>query len=236
MARPSLVSTVADDLLDRVIAGELATGEVLPSEGELAEYHGVSRVTMREALKRLQAHGVVEASQGKRGRVLPTEQWSGLDAILRAALHGAGGSGDAAASRELVELRGLIESGAAALAAGRCTEEDHAELDHLITVMRAAHDSADVAEFVRADIAFHDVILAASGNRFVSVVFAPLGRLLEAKRTQTSAVAEIRVNAIAKHEGVAAALRTGDAEQARQAMAAHLAQTADDLEHYLLEG
>ncbi|MGO2660391.1 FadR/GntR family transcriptional regulator [Mycetocola reblochoni] len=235
MSRPSLVSTVADALLERVVSGELPAGSELPSEAELATAHGVSRVTMREALKRLQAQGVVGASQGRRGVVRPRQDWNDLDAILLAAVR-TDGSDAASASRELVELRAVIESGAAALAAGHRTGEDLDELDRLTGRMRDAHAAGDVAGFVSADIDFHDVILRASGNRFLTVVFAPLGRLLEQKRAQTSAVAEIRVNAIAMHEAVAAALRSGDSERSRLAMAAHLRQTADDLDHYLLEG
>ena len=84
MPRPSLVATVADALLDEIVAGRIPIGSELPSEGELALAHDVSRATMREALGRLQGLNVIDARRGKRGTVNPVARWSDLEPILRA--------------------------------------------------------------------------------------------------------------------------------------------------------
>ncbi|KQQ08163.1 MULTISPECIES: FadR/GntR family transcriptional regulator [Rathayibacter] len=231
MVRASLVTTVADALLDDIVAGVLAIGSELPSEAELAEQHDVSRVTMREALKRLQGLGVLDVRRGKRGTVAPLSLWTDLGAILRVTAHG---TDPGTTELELIEVREMIESGAAALAATRRSDSDLEDLERLLGLMRAAHDDEDVAAFVEADIAFHDVILRSTGNVFVGTVFAPLSRVMREKRAQTSAVERIQRNAIAKHAAVLEALRGGVAEEARLAMADHMKQTADDFREHVL--
>ncbi|WP_327437426.1 MULTISPECIES: FadR/GntR family transcriptional regulator [unclassified Rathayibacter] len=229
--RASLVTTVADALLDEIVSGALPVGSELPSEADLAERHDVSRVTMREALKRLQGLGVLDARRGKRGVVNPTTLWTDVGPVLRAIAHGADVG---AAELQLIEVREMLECGACALAATRRTESDLQRLDVLVERMRGAHEHEDVAAFVEADIAFHDVILAATANAFVGVVFAPLSRVLREKREQTSAIPRIQRHAIEQHAAIVAALRTGDAEESRRAMAAHMAQTAEDFRTLVL--
>ena len=83
-------------------------------------------------------------------------------------------------------------------------------------------------------LAFHDVILHASGNIFLAVLFEPLSRILAARRTQTSRVTQIQANAIEEHAHIVDALASRDPERARQAMDSHMAQTLNDLTTYVL--
>ena len=130
----------------------------------------------------------------------------------------------------------LIETGASALAAVRRSDADLARLEEELARMTAAHESGDLAAFVAADIAFHDVILAATGNVFVAAVFAPLAKVMRAKREQTSALVQIQRNALVQHRAVLEAIRAADADASRAAMADHIAQTAEDLRRYVLSG
>jgi GntR family transcriptional repressor for pyruvate dehydrogenase complex len=100
--------------------------------------------------------------------------------------------------------------------------------------MSAAHAIDDVRRFVEADLAFHGLILQASGNVFVSLVFEPLSNVLTARRAQTSRVEQIRANAIHEHVQVMGALASGDPELARLAMGSHMSQTMNDLKTYIL--
>ncbi|WP_432545381.1 FadR/GntR family transcriptional regulator [Kineococcus sp. SYSU DK004] len=231
MPRRSLVSEVAEALLDEVVRGAVPVGSLLPSEAELCARYGVSRVTLREALKTLQAQHVVRAAPGVGTYVEPVARWTGLDAVLRAT---SAGAGDESAAVQLLEVRRLLEVGAAGLAAQRRDEDDLAELAGLLEEMRAAHAAGDPEAFARSDVAFHDVLLRATGNVFVAVLFEPLGRVLRERREQTSAVPQVQVNALAAHEAVLAAVRAGDAEAARRAMEEHLRQTAEDLRDLVL--
>ncbi|MBC7725773.1 MAG: FadR family transcriptional regulator [Burkholderiaceae bacterium] len=232
MARKSLASMVSDALLDEIVAGDIAPGDALPTEAELCAAHDVSRVTVREAIKTLQTQNVVRVQAGRGTFVNPITQWSDLGPILRAASHGAG---QAVASMQLVEVRRMIESGAAALAAARRTEHDVERLEEFIERMSQAHTSADLAAFVQADIDFHDVILRATGNIFVGVLFDPLAKVMRVKREQTSAVPRIQANAIEKHREILEAVRAGDPDAARLAMDDHMEQTSRDLQHYIID-
>jgi DNA-binding FadR family transcriptional regulator len=88
---------------------------------------------------------------------------------------------------------------------------------------------------VAADLAFHDLILQASENVFVAVLFEPLHRVLEKRRTETSQVPQIQEHAIGHHQNIADALAARDPQRARSAMDSHMQQTLDDLRSYVLE-
>lgn len=232
MARKSLVGVVADELLDRIVAGEFPPGTVVPGELELSARHEVSRMTVREAMKTLEAQRILSVERGRGTFVNPLNQWASLEAVLRAASEG---TKDAEAAIQLIELRRMLETGACELAAERISDEDLAVLADHVEKMQAAHEVNDLAAFVEADLAFHDVILHASGNIFVAVLFEPLHRVLEARRAQTSAVPEIQAHAIGHHRKIAAALSSRNPHDARLAMDAHMQQTLDDLKTYVLE-
>lgn len=231
MARQSLVAMISDDLLTRIVSGEFAPGATLPGEQDLVVRHEVSRMTVREAVKTLEAMGVARIERGRGTFVNPYERWTSMEAVLRAT---SSGKNDASASIQLIELRRMLETGAAELAAPRMTEEDLDGVREYLAAMRAAHAAHDVGSFVEADLAFHDVILRASGNVFLAVLFEPLSRIMAARRTQTSRVPEIQVNAIAEHARIVEALESRDPERARQAMDSHMAQTLRDLTTYVL--
>lgn len=231
MARQSLVSMVSDDLLNRIVSGEFPPGSTLPGEQELTTQHEVSRMTVREAVKTLEAQCVVRIERGRGTFVNPLNRWTSMEAVLRAA---SDGENDAAASIHLIELRRMLETGAAELAASRISAEELESIRKHLATMRTAHRTNDVGRFVEADLAFHDVILHASGNVFLAVLFEPLSRVLAARRAQTSRVVQIQTNAIKKHAHIVEALESGDPEQARLAMDSHITQTMNDLKNYVL--
>ncbi|WZH38552.1 MAG: FCD domain-containing protein [Microbacterium enclense] len=231
MARRSRVDEVVDGLFDDIVARRLVADQALPSESELGERFDVSRVTVREAIKTLQARGVVRVESGRGSFVQPLARWTSLSAILAAT----SATGDASAAEQLIELRRIFETGAAALAAERARPEEVDAIAADLAEMRTAHEADDLASFVAADLSFHDRILAASRNPFLTVMFAPLTEVLSERRAQTSRVRVIQRNAIAEHAHVLEALRVGDAEAARRAMDQHMQQTLDDLREHVLD-
>lgn len=232
MARQSLVSMVSDNLLDRIIAGEFPPDATLPGELELTAEHEVSRLTVREAVKTLEAQSVVRIERGRGTYVNPVSRWESMDMVLRAALK-AGDNADA--SVQLIEVRRMLETGAAELAATHITANEIESLQHHLTSMQESHQSNDVTRFVEADLAFHNVILHASGNVFLAVMFEPLSRVIAARREETSRVPEIQANAIREHAGIITALASGSTESARLAMDSHMEQTMRDLKTYVLK-
>ncbi|MEO3870009.1 FadR/GntR family transcriptional regulator [Nonomuraea sp. B12E4] len=226
----TLAETIAERLFQEIIEGRLTTSKPLPPEGELATTYNVSRLTIREAIRILRTQNVVRIRRGRGTEVNPPEEWTSLEAVVRAS-EGSLGHGP----ERLLEARRMIEIGAAQLAAERRTDEDLVQLGVQVDEMRAASAEGDVTRFVEADIRFHDVIMRASGNIFVPLLFVPFGRLLIEARRQTSAVPEIQRNAIEQHGNIVSALTAGDSEQARIAMEAHMQQTQRDLRQHVLD-
>lgn len=228
----ALSEELADRLLNAIIDGTYPPDEPLPPESELAAQHEVSRLTAREAVKSLRTQNIVRIERGRGTYVNDPDNWTALDPVIRANANHTHG----VISESLLEARVLLEAGAAELAATKRSEQDLDELRAQLAEMRVATEQSDVDSFVRADIAFHDTIMRASGNVFVSMMFEPFGRLLFDGRHETSSVAEIRTNAVAQHDNIVHALDSADPERSRQAMSAHMRQTHDDLHTYVLHG
>lgn len=224
MPHGSLVDKTASSLLDRVLDGRFPADRPLPSQDQLADALGVSRLTVREAVKSLTQSGILRVEHGNGTFVNPTDQWTDIAAISRSAALGSG------APRALLEVRRMIELGAAELCATRADAGVLASLDAHLEAMDAANAAGDVAGFVRHDIDFHDAILRGTGNPFVAAIYDPLRSALEHGRTQTSAFPEIRAHAQEQHRSVRAAIASGDPGRARAAMSAHMDQTLADLE------
>jgi DNA-binding FadR family transcriptional regulator len=231
MPRKSLVSVVADELLDRIISGALDVGDALPSEAEIGEAHDVSRVTVREALRVLTTQGIIRVTSGIGSVVNPLEEWQSLAAILR---YRSARGDDGEVATQLISVRRMFETEAAALAATGLTDAALAELGVCVDRMRAASAASDVDSFVAADLRFHDVILRGSANVFLAALFEPLTRVLAERRAQTSRVPEIQRHAIEEHAAVLDALADRDPVRARAAMDHHMQQTLDDLHTFVL--
>lgn len=229
--RITRTQSVVDGLLDEIIVGRLVAGETLPAEADLAALLGVSRLTLREGVRLLQAQGVIVPVPGSRHRVAPVDEWTGLEAVVR---YSRSGGERRRSSLELLDMRVMFETGAAELAAPRATAEHIADLEELLEQMRTAHARGDVPGFVDADLAFHDVIFAAADNRILVASVRPLTTMLQDSRSETSSVLEIREHALVEHAAVLEAMRSRSPDAAREAMASHMRQTRDDLLHYVL--
>lgn len=231
MQRRSLVKVVSDDLLGRIVSGEFPPDSLLPNEPELVARHGVSRMTVREAVKTLEAQNVVRIERGRGTFVNPIHRWNSMEAVVRATSRG---EKDVDSAIQLIELRRMFETGATELAASRISPDEIRLLRGHLASMRAAHQANDVGRFVEADLAFHDVILHASGNVYLAVLFEPLSRVMAARRVQTSRIPEIQVNAIREHARIVEALESGNPAEARRAMEGHMTQTLADVKKYVL--
>ncbi|HEV7169279.1 MAG TPA: FadR/GntR family transcriptional regulator [Micrococcaceae bacterium] len=228
--RRTLVDDVVDRVLERILSGGFQAGAALPPEAEIAKTSDVSRLTAREAIKVLKAQNIVYVKRGLGTFVNPPERWTGLEAIMRAASRGV--ASDQVALR-LLEVRRMVETGAAELAANRHGEEDLASMQDCIATMEAAHRSGDVGALTEADISFHNAILKASGNPFVPALLGQLTTLLYAMRRETSAFPDVQQHAIHHHKLILAAIASGEPVAARAAMDAHITQTFEDFERHL---
>lgn len=173
-ARVPLGVQVADALREDIAQQGLAEGDVLPSESKLAEQYGVSARVVRDALRSLDSQGVVQTRQGKRA-VVSGFRPVAVENYFKIAL-----DADALSIEELIELRLILEVPAARLAAERATGEDIAEMKRLVSDLDRSGTHLD--ERVPADIALHDAVARASGNRFVHGILHSLSHALATER------------------------------------------------------
>lgn len=163
------METLLHTLGQRIISGSF-TG-ALPSENALANTFNVSRTTVRAALQALVARGLVEVKPASGAHVREQEKWDWLDEqVLEWAGHG---ESRPQIQSEGFEARLLIEPAIAEYAAQRASGEDLADLERAVSAMEAHRD--DIAHFNMADLAFHQALSRASGNR----VLIRMGVVLE---------------------------------------------------------
>ncbi|MDH6219119.1 FadR/GntR family transcriptional regulator [Streptomyces pseudovenezuelae] len=159
----SAVDEVSDRLLTAIAVGDFLPGERLPVERELTGLLHVSRPTVREAVARLQALGVIEIRRGRNGGAYVRDSWtaSSAAAVRRTLLP------RWEEFEQLFDLRGLVEGMVAATAARRRTTEDLAPMREAL----AAHLSATTPrEEQAADSAFHQSICAATHNPQIALL------------------------------------------------------------------
>lgn len=221
-----LVHRAIDDILRRISSGQFPAGSALPPEDELANLLKVSRLTMREAVKVLKDRRVLDVIHGRGTFVLPLEEWTDLSSIATLLT-------DRVSPKELglqlTQVRRMLEVGAAGLAAGNRSEEDLARLEQDLRAYEEAHDADDVEAALNSDLAFHRHILAASGNPFVGAIMQPLQATLSLSRRHTSALPDVRERAQGHHRKIFEAIAAGRADEAKNAMRAHMTQTANDI-------
>ena len=230
-SRRSLHGQVAHEIGARIIRGELAPGETLPSEADLSVELSVSRTALREAIKLLSAKGLVESRPKTGTRIRPRTSWNMLDPDVLSWLVSDGAFEDYA--DDLFEMRRVVEPAAAAIAAQRGNKEAIADIENAYADMVAAGE--DIEAGVEPDLRFHKGILAATGNEFI----APLGALIDTALATSFRISSSRpgakINSLPRHEAVLTAIAAGDADGARKSMEILLSDAMEDF-HRVVEG
>ncbi len=212
-------------LAQSIRLGVLADGEQLPPERELADRFGVSRVTLREAIKALREGGLVESRRGRGGGTFVVSPKAHRLSRNEPASWPLRHSLD-----DALDLRRVVEPGAAALAAGRpLTAADRATLHRCLA--EASNCSPDQRRL--ADSRLHMAIAAASGSASVTAVVADVQlRLDELLRAIPVIMANIAHSDV-QHAAIVEAILAGQVEQARTEMEDHVDGTAALLRGFL---
>ncbi len=223
MVRPIAYGTVTRDALPDQIAArlialiterQLKAGDRLPPERELAVTMGVSRSSLREALRALAMLGVAEMRQGDGTYLTALDPEALMKPVgLVLALSDSG-------LEELFEARKLVEPGLAALAAARIGDDAATEL------VRCAKSTPDVLEepeaFMWADIELHAQIARAASNAVLSRLLDSIAGMALASRRRTGQLVAVRSQSVLDHREIAAAIAAHDADAAYAAMLRHL--------------
>ncbi len=205
---------VAEYLEAQIVSGRFGPGERFPSERHLAEELRVSRPIVREALRVLVERNLVSVLPG-RGAFVRTS--STLDSANRFdAMYRLG----RATPRDLVEARTMLECTAAGLAAERANASDLIALDTAVTGCEQAVTIVDKARF---DLAFHLGVARAARNPVIETMFSSISALTIELMFRSLSDARVTNASLPFHTEIVRAIRAREAEQARIAMAEHLA-------------
>jgi DNA-binding FadR family transcriptional regulator len=215
----SAAEQIAEQLRTAMIEGALTPGDRLPPEPELATGFGVSRSTVREAMKILRGQGVVDTARGARGghfvrhpKTLDIAESLGETYCLWFDI------GDISVA-EVDEAREVVERACVRLAAKRRTEDD---LDVIKRVLEAASDP-DLAldEFLSLEVEFHRAIANAARNRLLNLPMQAIH--IVRPRTNRLLKTHDRQKVLGQHRALAEAIESGDADLAERRLEQHIA-------------
>jgi GntR family transcriptional repressor for pyruvate dehydrogenase complex len=212
---------VADQIRDLILSKRLVPGDRLPNEGKLSTTFGVSRSTVREALRVLSAQDLVYTSRGVSGGTFVADtKPSAITAYLENGLSLLSGT-DALTTAELLEAREMFEVPATRLAALRATPDDISAMRLAIKQEAAAVDRS--TRFER-NSHFHVLMLAAGKNRLAEVFVTPIFSVIRARFVRDDAPPRFWRQIDTDHETILAHVEKGAADEAAEAMRAHLAR------------
>jgi DNA-binding FadR family transcriptional regulator len=216
LRRETLHEQLAEQLLRLVADQHLTPGDFLPSATAIADDFGVSRPVVREALRTLEARGVIRTENGRGAIVQPVTNELLSHYFFRAT------SVDEAALVELLEVRKGLEVESARLAAIRSTEAELDEIASVVDLMQKAVGKG--GRYAELDARLHLLIAAATHNttlyHLIDSIRGPLKSSIEAGlRSRANAIHHQRVQEL--HEDLVRSLRARDPDQSASIMALH---------------
>lgn len=209
-----LYEDIAARMIAQIHSGELRPGDRLPPERTLAERYGVSRTTIREALRSMEMTGCVESHVGG-GTFIKAPTLSNIvDPISMVMAQNLQLGG------ELIEVRLILETEIAALAAKRRTQEQIEALEQTLADMQ--RDLAAGGVGLQADEDFHDILTRAAGNEALSLMLKMCAGMLSRTRPITQAIKGVPMMTLKDHTVICEAIRQQDEKAARKLMRQHL--------------
>lgn len=230
----TLADQIAQQIETSIVGGELAPGEKLAPERQLAKRLEVSRPSLREAIKKLASKGLLHSRQGG-GTYVSAGCSADADGFVAGAMVGLHGYPES--GLDILEVRHALDGQAAHHAAMRANQADRDKIRAAFERLVNLHDSGDVAEGSRADADFHLAIAEASQNFVLLQVTRGLMNTLlasvERNAEVLSAPPDMLDKVIAQHEMLMKAVLEGEAEGARQAAQAHVDYVEESLQQGL---
>jgi GntR family transcriptional regulator, transcriptional repressor for pyruvate dehydrogenase complex len=211
----TLSSRIVSEVREAVAERRLAPGDFLGTEKDIAEKAGASRIVARDALRTLEALGIVDIKMGAHGGARIAHGNPRLFAEALAVQLDLAGT----TAREIVDAQRAVESVAAELAAENATAADRARLRHLLAEGEAT--IADVDAFTRASLAFHLAVADASHNRVLVVQLVSLQHVAWPSRNRTL-TAPVARHILDVHRQLADLIEARDGVAARRLMDDHV--------------
>ena len=223
---PKSSDVLAARLQEQILSGTYAPGAALPTERELVSTTGLGRGSVREALRILEAQGLVRTRAGRYGGSVVSKP---TDALLAGHI-GLFAKGHSVSLRALVEARQALEPMVAGLAAKNRTPDDLAALKRISARLDAAA-VADVPAFLLENAHWHNALAVASRNDLLRALTASISDLmLEASKIENFASPEVRSLVTRAHRKILQAIEAQDADTARRRVERDLQAYARHLE------
>jgi GntR family transcriptional regulator, transcriptional repressor for pyruvate dehydrogenase complex len=209
-------SSIADQIRQAIVTGKLDQGERLPPERELAEQFGVSRVTVRDALRALEAMGLIEVRVGARGGAFVTVPTGSIvgqtmsDMMMMSAI----------TPEDIVEARLVVELGTVTLACARATDEDLAALNDLAERSHAALAGKTYTRELSWD--FHALVAKAAHNGAIEGLTSSFRSSLSMHPIRTREGAKAYALTVEEHATILESIVARDGSTARREMSKHL--------------
>lgn len=206
---------VVEQLKERIISGEYMSGDQLPPEGALCELFGVSRITVREALKKLNMMGLVEIKQGKGTFVKTVDLGLFMKPLFQLI------DFEEIDVEAIYTAREYIEGGTAYLAANLRTDFELTVLKNILQGIRQCIVDQDAVKLYEYDQAFHMEVAKAAHNPILLSILQPLEEIDTACVKRFDKYLTIIENCYKEHYDIFKAIEAQDPEAAREAMVTH---------------
>lgn len=214
---------VADQILDEIKTGRWKVGDKLPPEAKLVEEFGISRVCLRESLKKLNVLGILRIIQGDGtyvNEISPEKFMKPLFSLMAVSENNI---------EEIYDARIFVESGACQLAAERRSKDDIIVLGNLIDKMDESILICDYVSFSKYDRRFHDTITKFSDNQILVMIVGMFKEIIAGYTQSLNSDSKVVEKSMLDHRQLFWAISEADGEFARQIMTVHLRRSCRTL-------
>ena len=226
---PKAADVLADLLREKILSGKINEGMDLPNERELGEQSGLSRSSVREALRVLEGEGLIAKRVGRNGGsgvVRPTSET--IERSVRMFIRGQGIRLDA-----VLEARSAIEPASAQFAALHRTGEDVAALEACHVKLEQASEAGDLSAYTKANLEWHVQVVRASHNELLMAFISAISpSVFVATELEGFNSLEVRNAVINAHRKVMDAIKAQDGEAAARRMGRHMGAYVVNVRHF----
>ncbi len=222
--KPRLYEEIVSQLVERIKDGSLKPGMRLPSERKLADEMKVSRTVIREALRSMASLGYIESKIGGGTYVKSVTLDSVIDPFSVML------SQDEKLIKELVEVRVMLESEVAKLAAKNITEENFSDVQYTIDLMKNEIENGGTG--ILGEDAFHNCLAEIADNSALSMILGMCSELLTKSRQATLLIPGQPEDSLCDHIEIFAAIKEHNSSSASKLMKHHLQKAKKNLASY----
>lgn len=225
----TVVENVLQQIRNAISVGRFKSGDRLPSEFELMEELGVSRNSLREAMKILSAIGIVEIRRGDGTYICTEIKPSFIDSVAYSILLGN------SSAEELIEFRQTLDEDVLALAVRKCTDDDIAQLQEYINQMRIRFKNGEIGAAATLDYQFHLYLAKCTHNRFLERMMLGVYNLFEHSIEKNIRTEELFASADQHHQEMVNCLLERDEQRVHEVIERSLSSWRKDVKAKIID-